>query len=286
MTANSTTAPSSLVFSRKAKGATPSGPEIEDIDPPKARKAYVWLVRLASIAITIGLWEILGRQANQLFMSYPTAIFLSAIRLASTGELLQAVASSMRILFFSLAIASASGLLLGLLIGRYRYVEAALDWLVNALYCTPKVAIVPLVIIWFGLGDTSKIFIVTLLAVFPILINTIAGVRNVPTNLVDVGTAFAAKESEIFTKIILPAALPYMMTGLRLGIGRGLIGLVVAEFYTAITGLGAMIIKYGNQYDTAAMFVPIFILMFLGVVLTSGLKKLDKVVAPWRYTEE
>jgi hypothetical protein len=95
------------------------------------------------------------------------------------------------------------------------------------------------------------------LAVFPILINTIAAMRNVSTNLIDVGTAFASREREILTKIILPSALPDMMTGLRLGIGRAIIGLVVAEFFTAITGLGALIVKYGHQYDTASMFVPI-----------------------------
>ena len=117
-------------------------------------------------------------------------------------------------------------------------VDAATDWLVNALYATPLVAVIPLVTLWFGLGNTAKTFIVTILAVFPILINTIAGVRNVPKQLIDVGSAFAANERQIFTKIILPSALPYMMTGLRLGVGRAIIGMVVAEFFTAITGLG------------------------------------------------
>ena len=159
--------------------------------------------------------------------------------------------------------------LLGLLIGRYKTVDAATDWLVSALYATPQVAIIPLVILWFGLGNGAKIFIVTVISVFPILINTTAGVRNVPAQLIDVGMAFAASERQIFMKLIVPSALPYVMTGLRLGIGRSIIGMVVAEFFTAITGLGAIIVKYGNQYDTASMFVPIFVLMFLGVVLTA-----------------
>jgi NitT/TauT family transport system permease protein len=148
------------------------------------------------------------------------------------------------------------------------------------------VAVIPLVILWFGLGNAAKLFIVTILAVFPILINTIAGVRNVPPQLIDVGNAFAANELQIFKKIILPSALPYMMTGLRLGIGRAIIGMVVAEFFTAITGLGALIVKYGNQYDTATMFVPIFVLMFLGVTLSMIVRNLEQWIAPWRYTEE
>ena len=121
---------------------------------------------------------------------------------------------------------------------------------------------------------------------FPILINTTAGVRNVPTQLIDVGSAFAASERQIFTKVIVPAALPYVMTGLRLGLGRAIIGMVVAEFFTAITGLGAIITKYGNQYDTASMFVPIFVLMFLGVTLSMILRRAEEWIAPWKSTEE
>ena len=120
---------------------------------------------------------------------------------------------------------------------------------------------------------------------FPILINTTVGVRNVPTQLIDVGMAFAANERQIFTKVIVPSALPYVMTGLRLGLGRAIIGMVVAEFFTAITGLGAIIVKYGNQYDTASMFVPIFVLMFLGVMLSALLRRAEEWIAPWKMTE-
>ena len=125
-----------------------------------------------------------------------------------------------------------------------------------------------------------------ILAVFPILLNTIAAVRSVSTNLIDVGTAFASRDFEILTKIILPSAQPDMMTGLRLGIGRAIIGLVVAEFFTAITDLGALIVKYGHQYDTASMFVPILVLMLLGVTLSLVVRHLERWIAPWRYSEE
>jgi NitT/TauT family transport system permease protein len=192
----------------------------------------------------------------------------------------------LRTLIVAFLIASVVGIALGLLIGRYRVVDAGTDWLVNALYATPLVAIIPLVVLWFGLGNTAKTFIVTILAVFPILINTTAGVRNVPKQLIDVGSAFAANERQIFAKIILPSALPYMMTGLRLGVGRAIIGMVVAEFFTAITGLGALIVKYGNQYDTASMFVPIFVLMLLGIALSLAVRRAEAWIAPWKATEE
>jgi ABC-type nitrate/sulfonate/bicarbonate transport system permease component len=273
-----------------APGTTPSGAlavpdDIEDLVPPQ-QASRLWIVRLVSIVGVIALWEILGRQVDPLFMSYPSAISVAAVQMIANGELLTGLASSLRTLIVSFAIASVIGTVLGLLIGRYRFVDAATDWLVNALYATPLVAIIPLVILWFGLGNTAKTFIVTILAVFPILINTTAGVRNVPRQLIDVGNAFAANERQIFLKVILPSALPYMMTGLRLGVGRAIIGMVVAEFFTAITGLGALIVKYGNQYDTASMFVPIFVLMFLGVMLSMLLKRAEEWIAPWRATEE
>ena len=240
------------------------------------------IVRLVSIVLVLAVWEILGRRVNPLFMSYPLAIARAGVTLVASGELLEALASSMLTLLVGFFSAAIIGIVSGLLIGRYRYVDAATDWMVNALYATPLIAIIPLVILWFGLGDAAKLFIVTILAVFPVLINTAAGVRNVPGALLDVGAAFAANERQVFMKIILPAVLPYIMTGLRLGIGRAIIGMVAAEFFTAITGLGALIVKYGNQYDTASMFVPILILMLLGVSLTALVRRVEAMFAPWR----
>lgn len=267
--------------------ATPStGPAVDASRGEVTRKNRIWIVRLCSMVFVTGAWEVLGRRVDPLFMSYPSEISLAAVRLIGSGELITALASSLGNLLLAFLIAAGIGIGLGLLVGRYRTVDAATDWLINALYATPLVAVIPLVILWFGLGSTAKIFIVTVIAVFPILINTISGVRNVPPNLIDVGAAFAAREHQVFTKIILPSALPFMMTGLRLGIGRAIIGMVVAEFYTAITGLGALIVKYGNEYDTASMFVPIFVLMLLGVTLSTGVRRLEQRIAPWRYTEE
>lgn len=267
-------------------GSAGAAADVEDFGPPPRSRSKIWLVRLASIVVVLGVWEIVGRQINPLFMSFPTAIVKAGIAMAKNGELAGAMLSSLRTLLAGFVTASIVGIAAGLLIGRYRLVDAATDWLVNALYATPLVAIIPLVTLWFGLGDTAKLFIVTILAVFPVLINTASGVRNVPAALIDVGTAFAANERQVFVKIILPAVLPYVMTGLRLGIGRAIIGMVVAEFFTAITGLGALIVKYGNQYDTASMFVPILILMLLGVALTSLVRRLEEAFAPWRAQDE
>ena len=249
---------------------------IEDFDAPPRAKNSAWMIRLTSIVLVVGGWEIVGRHVNPLFSSYPTAILKAAIAMAASGELFHALMSSLWTLMVGFVTASVVGIVAGLLIGRYPAVDAATDWLVNALNATPLVAVIPLVVLWFGLGDTAKLFIVVILTVFSVLINTAAGVRNVPPALIDVSTAFAANERQVFVKVILPASVPYMMTGLRVGIGRAIIGMVVAEFFTAVTGLGAVIVKYGNQYDTAAMFVPILILMLLGVALTSLVRRAEE----------
>ena len=230
-------------------------------------------------------WEVLGRQVDPLFIAWPSQIVAAAIEMIKSGELGGAFLESMKTLTLGFVLATIVGIGLGLVIGRYRYVDAGTDWLVNALYATPLVAITPLVILWFGLGFPAKLFIVFILAVFPVLINTASGVKNVSPHLIDVGVAFAASERKIFLKIILPAALPFMMTGIRLGVGRAIIAMVVAEFFTAINGLGALIIKYGNQFDTAAMFVPILCLMLMGVVYTAIAMRFERWVAPWRFTD-
>jgi ABC-type nitrate/sulfonate/bicarbonate transport system permease component len=278
------TSPPQEAVSLSADGVAEAvAPDIEELgQPPRSNRNKV--IRLVSVIGVLVGWEVFGRQIEPLFMSYPTAIAVSASEMIRSGELIAALLDSLGTLLLGFVVASVIGIAIGLLIGRYRTVEAATDWLVNALYATPLVAIIPLVVLWFGLGFSAKLFIVVILAIFPILINTAAGVRNVPQPLLDVGFAFDATERQLFTKFILPASLPYMMTGLRLGVGRAIIGMVVAEFFTAITGLGALIVKYGNQYDTAAMFVPILTLMVLGVTLTALMRRIESSIAPWKDT--
>ncbi len=261
-------------------------PPLEDLTAPPREKGRLWMIRLASMVTVMAVWQLAGSHANPIFLPTPAAVAAAGAVMLGSGELLGALASSVQTVVVGFAVAAVVGVALGLLIGRYPIVDAATDWLVNALYATPLVAVIPLVILWLGLGDLAKLFVVTILTVFPVLINTAAGVRNVPRALVDVSTAFAASERQVFTKIILPAAVPYMMTGLRLGIGRAIIGMVVSEFFTAITGLGALIVKYSNRYDTASMFVPILVLMALGVLLTSVLRRAEDHFAPWRMTDD
>lgn len=239
------------------------------------------VIRLIALGVALAAWEILGRQVNPVFMSFPSDIVKAGITMASSGQLERALSSSLQSFVLGYLLAVVIGIPVGLLMGRYRPVEASLDLFVNALYATPLVALIPLFVLWFGLGFTVKVAIVVVMTVFPILISTWTGVKNASKTLVELGRAFCADERMIMFKVIVPATVPYIMTGLRLGVGRAIIGMVMAEFFTSISGLGGIIINAGNNFQTDRMFVPIIILMFMGVGLTSLIGAVERRFAPW-----
>jgi ABC-type nitrate/sulfonate/bicarbonate transport system permease component len=243
------------------------------------------LVRAASVVVVLSLWEIFGRQVNPLFLSYPSAIARAFVQLLGAGEFERQALGSLQVFAVGLIAALVLGIALGLLMGRYRLAEYVLDPYVYALDATPRVALIPLLLLWFGLGTSSKIAIVFLSGLFPVLMNTFAGVRTVSAQLVDIGRAYGAREGKIFTKIILPAALPFVMAGIRLAVGRALIGIITAEMFTAVTGLGALLIRYSSALATDKFFVPVIFLALLGVALSSAVEKLQKRLAPWKETE-
>ena len=218
------------------------------------------LVRPVSIGLTLLVWEWYGRGVDPVFLSYPTAILGAVPGMVASGELPRAFLSSIEALVIGLSLAIVFGTVLGLLMGRYRFVDQLFEIQISALYATPNVALVPLLILWFGLGLTSKIVIIFLAAFFPVIVNTHAGVRNLSRNLVEVALAEGANEPQIFTKIVLPATLPFIATGIRLAMGRAVVGMVVAEIFTAVSGLGGAIVIYGNAFATAKLFVIIIVL--------------------------
>src|SRR6201999_2174231 len=180
------------------------------------------------------------------------------------------------------ALAIVVGVPLGLITGRFRTVEAAIGIYITAGYAMPLVALVPLLVLWLGLGFAVKVAIIFLMALFPICINTWLGVTAVPKTLIEVGKSFVAPNSVILRRIILPATLPYIMAGVRLAVGRAVVAMIIAEFFTTISGLGAIIINSANNFDTATMFVPIIVLMVLAVALNFLVGAIERRVAPWQ----
>jgi NitT/TauT family transport system permease protein len=240
------------------------------------------LITLASLAVLIGAWEFFGRDINPVFGSYPSAISAAFGELVRSGQLGAALYESLRPFVVGYGLAIVFGVPLGLVIGRFRTVEAALGIYVTAGYAMPLVALVPLLILWLGLGFAVKAAVVFLMSVFPITINTWLGVTAVPKSLIDVGRAFVAPDMVILRRIVLPATLPYIMAGIRLAVGRAVVAMVIAEFFTTISGLGAIIINSANNFDTATMFVPIVVLMVLAIGLNGLIGWVERRVAPWQ----
>lgn len=257
----------------------------EDQKSAAAAKAWSmpdWAITAISLIVLIGIWQAAAPFIDPLFGSYPSQIFSSFLVMMESGTLVKAFWQSIQPFFAGYLLAALIGIPAGLLLGRYRVAEAALGIYVTAGYATPLIALVPLLMVWFGLGFAVKMVIIFLLAFFPVCINTWVGVKAVPKTLIEVGTAFCAPQSRIMRQIVLPATLPYIMAGLRLAIGKAVIAMIIAEFLTAISGLGGIIINAANSFRTAEMFVPIICVMIFAVVLDRLVAWLERKVAPWQ----
>lgn len=242
-------------------------------------------IRAASVIAFFLCWEYFGRQANPIFMAPPSAIWRAAVDLWAKGLLQKAIGQSLWPFLTGLALTIVIGIVVGVAIAQWRTLEYILDPFINALYAIPRIALVPLIILWAGLEFWGKVAILTSTAVFPVIINTYAGIRDVRGSMLEIGKAYCATESQIFFKIILPAALPFIMAGVRLSVGLCIIGIVVAEFFTAISGLGGMIVEYSNVFATAKLFVPIILIAIVGVVLTELVQWLERRLSKWRTLE-
>src|ERR1700691_4825010 len=260
---------------------SPATNDTDDVAPAR-RPVPRWAITIASITVILILWEIFGRDINPIFGSYPSAIFEAFLTLLHNGKLLAALLQSVQPFVVGYCVAIVIGVPLGLVIGRFRIAEAALGILVTGGYAMPLVALVPLLVLWFGLGFEVKCAVILLMSIFPICINTWLGVKSVPKTLIDVGKSLVASDAVILRRIVLPATLPYIMAGIRLAVGRAVVGMVIAEFFTTINGLGAIIINSANNFDTATMFVPIIILMLMAIGLNSLIGWVERTVAPWQ----
>ena len=247
--------------------------------------SYPNIVRAVSVLTFLVAWEVLARDSDPIFMTYPSAILRASVDLINSGALLRGLIDSLIPFSIGMVVSIVFGVLIGLAMGVSRVVEYIIDPYVNALNAVPRIALVPLVILWFGLGVVAKVVIVISVAIFPIIINTFAGVRDVRGALLDIGRAYSATPSQTLWKIIIPASLPFIMTGVRLGLGLGIIGMIVAEFFTAVSGLGGIIVEYGNTFQTAKMFVAIVVVGLLGILVSEIAMALERHWAKWRINE-
>jgi NitT/TauT family transport system permease protein len=225
-------------------------------------------------------WETLGQLGviNPLFFSWPSEILLSFSEILASGKLWTHLSVSMYELVMGFSVAFILSVPVGLVMGRSKIVANLLDPFVSALYAMPRIALMPLIILMFGIGLRSKIVLVFFGSFFPILINSYQGSKTVDSLLIDVARIFGARGLTLYTKIILPAMVPYLVAGLRLGLGVGLIMVVVGEFYAANQGVGYMIAFEASMFNAGAVMAWTLMISILGILLTESVKYIERKV--------
>jgi NitT/TauT family transport system permease protein len=239
----------------------------------------------SSVMVFLIIWELVGNTLqliNPMFMSAPSLIWGAAVQLFGSGEIYNDLYVSGLELFWGYLLSAAFAIPFGIAIGWYKKVSYIFDPFVNSMNATPRVALLPLVIIWLGIGILSKVGIIFLGAVFPILINTRDGVKTTPYNLLTAARSFGASEWMIFKTVVLPSTIPFILTGLRLGLGRAIVGVMVGELYAATAGIGFMITVAGATFQTDKVFVGVLVFALTGMLGMDLLTRVERRFDKWR----
>lgn len=238
-----------------------------------------------AVAIFLIVWELVGnvfQWINPMFMSAPSLIFKAGYEMFRTGEIYHDLYVSGVEFLGGYFLAAVVGIPFGIMTGWYKRMSYIFDPFVNALNATPRVALLPLVIIWLGIGILSKVGIIFLGAVFSILINTRDGVKTTPVNLLNAARSFGASEWMVFKTVVAPSTIPFILTGLRLAVGRALVGVLVGELYAATAGIGFMITVAGATFQTDKVFVGVGIFALSGMIGMELLTKVERRFDKWR----
>ncbi len=241
----------------------------------------VWGLRIGFALVVLAVWQVTAVRLGENFFAAPGAIVSSAVALLRSGELMHYFVPTLEVLAWGFLLGLAVGIPIGLAIGRWRRLYWVSEGPINLFYTTPLAAVIPIILVILGFGTTTKVFVVFAFVVFSVLINSAAGVRNVDGDLLELARSYGSSEPMLWREILIPSALPFVLVGIRIGIGRALIGAVVAEFYAGISGVGYLIIYYSNRFDVASALVPVGMLIALGVGSTAGLKRLQEWLTPW-----
>lgn len=244
-----------------------------------------WPLRLTSIVGVLATWEIYGRTIPAIFISRPSAVLVAARELMVGLDFWTELRATVLALVVGYAVAVLLGAALGFLIGRFRTLAFVLDPYVTIIYATPYVALIPLLIIVFGIDFRLRLSIIFLSTVFPIIINTANGVRGVDPELVETAIAFNATERQILRTVIIPATLPFVLSGMQIALGRAIIAVIVAEMTVGVSGIGGLIVGFGTSFQTAHMLVPILATSALSVGLVNLLRAMERQLMPYRFLD-
>jgi ABC-type nitrate/sulfonate/bicarbonate transport system permease component len=252
--------------------------------PSRRQRHEPALIGVGSVVLFLIVWQAVAsaRLVPPLFLPGPIDIVEAFVALFAQGQIWNDIWVSGQELVYGYGLAVLIALPLGLLMGWYRRLNYALDPFINFFYSTPRVALLPLLILWFGIGIWSKIAVVFLGSFFPIVINTIAGVRNLDAGLIKTSRSFGATDAQIFRTLALPGSVPFILAGLRLGVGHALIGVVVGELVAAQAGVGLMMARAGATFQTSKVFAGLIIVASTGIVITGLLQRIERRFQAWK----
>jgi NitT/TauT family transport system permease protein len=236
---------------------------------------------IVSVVVFLIIWQITGGHVDPILFATPVNVVKAFWNLLSTGQLGPAFGTAMAELGIGYGLSAVVGILVGIAMGRSEVVERILNPYVNFFQATPLIALVPLVVIWFGVGSLAVVAVTFLLAVWSIIINTATGVKETPVSLIDVTRVYKFNRWQIVTKVALPSAVPSIFAGLRIALGKALIGLVIAQMEVSVTGLGGLIVNYGNAFKTAYLLAAVFTASIVGVVAAVILDVARRWFFPW-----
>lgn len=239
---------------------------------------------ILGISALLIIWELVSRLnlVPPLFLPAPSAILSAGWEMIISGELHQNLFASLYRVFIGYTIGATLGIILGLILGFSKWVDAILTPVVYSIYPIPKIALLPLIILWLGIGEMPKVTIIALGVFFPVVINTFSGVKSVDPILIKAAVTFGSNHLNVIRKVILPSSLPMIFAGLKLAAGTSLLLLVSAEMIAAQKGIGAMVLHYGNLMITTKLMVGVLLLSILGLIFNRVLQWLENILIPWK----
>ena len=242
-----------------------------------------WVI--IAILLVVGM-HVLNAAAGNLVMPRPAAVLQQAMIMWGDGTIAHALGESLTVLGLGFLLASTTGILVGIILGGFPFLGRVLDPFVNAMNSTPGAAFIPLIIVWFGLYTEAKVVLVWNAAVFPILINTTAGIANANRELTEMAQSFGAGRRVLFWQVMVPDALPSILSGLRIGAAISIVGTVIAELTMAQSGLGGLLVAAGNRFQMDRYFAVVIVLMALGTLITGALRVAERRLARWRFSSQ
>jgi NitT/TauT family transport system permease protein len=270
----------------KATGTEPEPAPAAGAAPRRwrSRTGLTSAISTASVIVVLAAWQLCASQGvvDEKLTSSPWGVVQSARFLIDNGQLGSDVASSAKLFGVGLGLAIVIGAVGGVLIGWWRLMAAVFEPWIAILYAMPLIALLPLILVWFGIGFTAEVVMVVLISVFPVLVSVITGTRNADQELVQLARSFCGNELAIIRTVLLPSLIPYFVSGVRLAIGSALVGVVVSEYFLGNSGIGGLIVTAGENLQSGEVFVGITILALSAIVMTSLLRRAERRISQWR----